>query len=64
MDIEDIEEGEGEKYNTMSLKKFSRECDRYYISDRPAEKIANGLLKDLKLVRKGEHRYAYLSYKS
>ena len=53
-DWEDIEEDiESEKYNTMSLKNFARECDRYCVSDRSAAKIANGLLKDLKLVKRG-----------
>ena len=35
------------KYNNMSLKQFSRECDRYRISDRAGAKIGNGLLKDV-----------------
>ena len=41
------------KYNNMSLKQFSRECDRYRISDRAGAQIGNGLLKDLGIVRKG-----------
>ena len=36
------------------MKNFARECDRYCISDRAAAKIANGLLKDLKIVKRGE----------
>ena len=57
-DWEDIEvEEEYENgthiYNTMSLRYFARECDRYNISDRAGAKIGNGLLKDLGIVRKG-----------
>ena len=52
---EDEEEAEEEEnYNTMSLKYFAREVDRYGWSDRGAAKIGNGLLKDLGLVRKGK----------
>ena len=43
---------EKKKYNTMSLKHFSRECDRYGISDRAGVKIGNGLMKDLGIVKK------------
>ena len=54
VDIEEESEREmgTEHYNTMSLKYFSRECDRYRISDRAGAKIANGLLKDLGIVSK------------
>lgn len=45
---------EKENYNTLSLKYFAREVDRYGWSDRGAAKIGNGLLKDLGLVRKGK----------
>ena len=48
------EDNEEENYNTMSLKYFAREVDRYGWSDRGAAKIGNGLLKDLGLVRKGK----------
>ena len=41
------------KYNTMSLKHFSRECDRYGISDRAGAKVGNALLKDLGIVKRG-----------
>ena len=40
-------------YNTMGLKYFSRECDRYGISDRAAAKVGNALMKDLGIVKKG-----------
>ena len=42
------------KYNTIALKNFIRECERYGLSDRGAAKVANGLLRDLKIVKKGE----------
>ena len=41
------------EYNTMSLKQFARECDRYRISDRAGAKIGNGLLKDYGIVKEG-----------
>ena len=41
------------KYNTMSLKHFSRECERYGVSDRAGAKVGNALLKDLGIVKKG-----------
>ena len=54
----DIEEDEVEhvstKYNTLSLKYFSRECDRYCVSDRAGAKIGIGLLKDLGIVKQGD----------
>ena len=40
-------------YNRLELRYFSMECDRYCISDRAGAKLANGLLKDLGLVTKG-----------
>ena len=54
-DMEEIEEGQqaSTEYNTLSLKNFARECDRYRISDRAGAKIANGLLKDLGIVVEG-----------
>ena len=54
-DWEDEEEiKEEESYNTLILKYFAREVDRYGWSDRGAAKIGNGLLKDLGLVKKGK----------
>ena len=54
-DWEDVEEERVEEsgYNTLNLKNFAREVDRYGWSDRGAAKAANGLLKDLGIVRKG-----------
>ena len=56
-DWEDLEDADSEvktkSYNTMSLKHFARECDRYCVSDRAGAKIGNGLLKDLGIVKKG-----------
>ena len=53
-DCEEIpEDEEPRQYNTMKLKNFSRECDRYGVSDRAAAKIGNGLLKDLGVVKRG-----------
>ena len=40
------------KYNTLHLKNFAIECDRYGVPDRAAAKIGNGLLKDLGKVTK------------
>ena len=51
-DIEEVKEST-KSYNTLSLKHFASEVDRYCISDRAAAKIGNGLLKDLGIVRKG-----------
>ena len=55
-DWEDVEEESVEEggYNTLNLKNFAREVDRYGWSDRGAAKAANGLLKDLGIVRKGK----------
>ena len=55
-DWEDVEEEVVEEsgYNTLNLKNFAREVDRYGWSDRGAAKAANGLLKDLGLVKKGK----------
>ena len=52
-DIEDAIMLDKVKYNTMSLKHFARECDRYRISDRAGAKIGNGLLKDHGIVKEG-----------
>ena len=54
---------EKENYNTLSLKYFAREVDRYGWSDRGAAKIGNGLLKDLGLVRKGKTKMLICSAK-
>ena len=52
-DWEDFdEEARTPEYNTLKLKNFSRECDRYKASNREAAKLANALLKDLKIVTK------------
>ena len=52
-DWEDFDEVERTpEYNTLKLKNFSRECDRYKASNREAAKLANALLKDLKIVTK------------
>ena len=56
-DWEDLEEDTSKdqsyrKYNTMSLKHFSMVCDRYLVSDRAGAMLANGLLKDLGIVKK------------
>ena len=40
------------EYNTLKLKNFSRECDRYKTSNREGAKLANALLRDLGLVTK------------
>ena len=50
-DWEDIIEDKIE-YNTLKLKNFSRECDRYKTSNREGAKLANALLRDLGLVTK------------
>ena len=44
------EDEEPRQYNT--IKYFSRECDRYGVSDRAAAKIGNSLLKDLGVVKR------------
>ena len=43
-----------QKYNTKSLKHYSREVDRYDWSDRGAAKAANALLRDFGIVGKGK----------
>ena len=40
------------EYNTLKLKNYARECDRYKASNREGAKLANALLKDLKIVTK------------
>ena len=42
------------EYNKTSLKYFSRDCDRYKISDRAAAKLGNALMKDLGVVSRGK----------
>ena len=47
--------GEGggvREYNTLHLPRFSRDLDRYKISNRAAAKVGNSLLKDLGVVTK------------
>ena len=52
-DWEDIDEDtKTPEYNTLKLKNFARECDRYKESNRAGAKLANALLKDLKIVTK------------
>jgi len=55
-DWEDVVEESVEEsgYNTLNLKNFAREVDRYGWSDRGAAKAANELLKDLGIVKKGK----------
>ena len=53
-DIPEEKENNTRKQNNLELKNFAREVDRYQISDRGAAKVANGLLKDLGLVRPGK----------
>ena len=54
-DWEEIDEDEKTpEYNTLKLKNFSRECDRYKVPNRAAAKLANALMKDLKIVTKNE----------
>ena len=60
-DWEDEEAGDNsnkvvKEYNTIKLRRFSRECDRYKLSDRSAAKVANALLKDLSIVTKEEQK--------
>ena len=45
------------EYNTLQLRRFSRECDRYKISNRAGAKIANGLLKDLAIVTQNDMKF-------
>ena len=53
-DWEDVEEEQTKSkyYNTISLKNFARECERYGVSNRAGAKIGNGLLRDLGMVKK------------
>ena len=51
-DIEDFEKTP--EYNTLKLKNFARECDRYKTSNREGAKLANAIMKDLKLVTKSD----------
>ena len=54
-DWEDDEDTEiNSEYNKLSLKYFSRDCDRYKISDRAAAKLGNALMKDLGVVSRGK----------
>ena len=48
----DIEQSKSKYQNTISLKNFARECERYKVGNRPGAKIGNGLLKDLGMVNK------------
>ena len=56
---EDLEEEKEEKgeYNTLKLKNFAREVDRYQVSDRAAAKLANGLMMDLGHVSEGKTKF-------
>ena len=45
------------EYNTLQLRRFSRECDRYKTSNRAGAKIANGLLKDLSIVTESDKKF-------
>ena len=56
---EDLEEEKEEKgeYNTLKLKNFAREVDRYQVSDRAAAKLANGLMIDLGVVKEGKTKF-------
>ena len=51
-DLDQVEEVT-RSYNTMPLKNFARECERYDVSDRTGAKLGNGLLRDLGIVKKG-----------
>ena len=42
--------GDVREYNTLSLPRFSRELDRYKVSNRAGAKLGNALLKDLGVV--------------
>ena len=53
-DWEDLEKEEISTYNTMPLKHFAKVCDRYVLSDRAGAMLANGLLRDLGIVKKGQ----------
>ena len=43
-------EGDVREYNTLNLPRFSRDLDRYKVSNRAAAKLGNSLLKDLGVV--------------
>ena len=45
------------EYNTLQLRRFSRECDRYKQSNRAGAKTANALLKDLGIVTKTDQKF-------
>ena len=47
------EDGSKSGYNTVELKYFAMEADRYRVSDRAAAKLGNALLKDYGIVKKG-----------
>ena len=56
-DWEDIDESNSNvnsKRNTLPLRRFSRECDRYKQSNRGAAKLANALLKDIGIVTESD----------
>ena len=54
-DWDDFEDWENKlEYNTLKLKNFARECDRYKASNREGAKLANTLLKDLNIVTKDD----------
>ena len=55
-DFKDEKKKKNREYNTLKLKNFSREVDRYKISNRAAAKLANGILKDIGLVKEGDIR--------
>ena len=55
-DLEEENEEEKGEYNTLKLKNFVREVDRYQVSDRAAAKLANGLMIDLGHVREGKSK--------
>ena len=43
-------EGDVREYNTLNLPRFSRDLDRYKVSNRAGAKLGNSLLKDLGVV--------------
>ena len=43
-------EGDVREYNTLNLPRFSRDLDRYKVSNRAGAKLGNALLKDLGVV--------------
>ena len=51
--VEEKEDGSKSGYNTMKLKYFAMEADRYKMRDRAAAKLGNALLKDYGLIKKG-----------